>query len=88
MSDLNSIPDIRPDLEALASAARVMKEMLESISAQRRGQGVGSPRMFYQPLPPDPRLGDQLKLCDLWIDNRSKKLSFWDGRFWVPVTSA
>lgn len=85
MSDRNVIPEFTSDPESIAVSLRVAKDVLEGLTGQRRGEGVGSPRMFVQITRPDPRVGVTLKLGDLWIHPTDRKLYFWDGRLWQSI---
>lgn len=82
MSNLNTIPDFTSDPESIATAVRAMKELLEDLTGQRRGQGQGAPRVFVQTLRPDTRAGAEIKPGDFWIQPAERKLYFWDGRLW------
>jgi len=85
VSNLNTIPTPTPDLDSLVTSVRIMKELLEDITGQRRGQGQGCPRMFLQQQQPDTRTGDQLKPGDLWVNPITREMRFWEGRLWELV---
>lgn len=84
MSRRNTIPDFTTDPQSMATTLRAMKEILEDLTGQRRGQGTGSPRVFVQVIRPDPRAGAELKSGDFWIQPAERKLYFWDGLLWQP----
>jgi len=87
VSRQNTIPDFSTDPQSMAIALRAVKELLEDMTGQRRGQGVGSPRAFVQLQRPDPRAGADVKTGDFWIQPTERKLYFWDGRLWQQIVA-
>lgn len=80
----NTIPEFTSEPESMATSLRVAKDILEDLTGQRRGQGVGVPRMFVQL--ERPLASAERKLGDLWINPVERKLYFWDGRLWQPLS--
>jgi hypothetical protein len=84
MSRQNSIPEFTDDPQSMATTLRAVKELVEGMLGQRRGQGLGAPHVFIEIQRPDPRAGLEVKKGDFWIQPIERKLYFWDGRLWQP----
>lgn len=62
----------------------MVKDILESITGQRQGAAFGAPFVYVQATSPGNQPGI-LKKGDLWIDNATDKLSYWDGTKWKAM---
>lgn len=81
----NVIPEFSDDPKTLETALRVVKELLEDLAGQRPGNSLGAPSIYIQPTAPTSQ-GNQLARKDIWIQEGSGKIHYFDGRLWRDVT--
>lgn len=87
MSRKNSIPEFTSDPESIAVAVRAIKELLEGVLGQRPDARGALPKMFVQPVAPDPKQGLDVRRGDLWIIPGDDSMKWFDGRLWRSVST-
>lgn len=78
-----SIPDSDGTLVSVNTTLRTMKEAVETVTGQRRGEALGAPLMHLQPTPPS-----TARTGDLWINSTTNKLSYYTGKSWEAVATS
>jgi hypothetical protein len=86
MSSRAAIPDfIDGDARSMSITLRAIKQEIETLSGARQGQSKGAPSVFLQEREPAQTLATTFKQGDFWINPTTKKLSFYNGKFWVQL---
>lgn len=86
MSSRAAIPDFTDgDIRSMSTTLRAMKQEIETLSGARQGQSKGAPSVFLQEREPSRTLATVFKQGDFWINPTTKKLSFYNGNFWVQL---
>jgi len=88
MPKFPSIPDFSADVNSMFKAMRAMKQIVEHLSGQLGGAGLGSKQgaasVYTQPNMPagieDVRDGD------VWINTETGKIAYWWNNKWNPST--
>lgn len=89
MSNFPSIPDFgHENPEGMGTSVRSMKETLEIMTGQRRGETVGAPLMYVQAKAPERKSKNFHRVGDLWINTQTDVMSYWNGSDWKPIKSA
>jgi hypothetical protein len=82
MSKLPTIPDFIDDLPSHGATLRSMKQAVEIIGGQRQGESLGAPQMFIQSYEPTLSRLTSFKRGDLWVNDSTDKMSYWNGQQW------
>lgn len=88
MSKTNTIPDFNNTPESMGTSLRAVKGILERMTGQNRGQSLGTPNMFVQTTQPATSEAATLKKGDLWINDTTHKMSYWNGSAWKALVLA
>lgn len=84
MSNLSypSIPDPGQSQESLFQSVMALKQTVELLTGQRPGPTFGAPRLFIQSVIPVTS-----DTGDFWVNSSTNKLSYWNGKAWILITS-
>jgi len=88
VSNWPTIPESDGSVESLGPSVRSMKEAVEIMTGQRRGESFGVPLMYIQPKAPASsgnRGANYLKIGSLWINTTDNTLSYFDGKTWQAI---
>lgn len=80
----NTIPEFSDDPKSMETALRVVKELLEELTGQRPGNPIGAPSIYVRSTVPVSTA--VLSRGDIWIQEGSGKIHYFDGRLWRDVT--
>lgn len=83
MPNFPSIPDSDGTLQGNTTTLRTIKESVELMTGQRRAEGVGMPYMHVSARAPS-----TARLGDLWINQTSNQLNYWNGRTWQALITS
>lgn len=85
MSKVATIPDfIDGDARSMSTSLRVVKQVIETLSGQRYDDSKGSPAVYVQAVAPVAGK-NAFHPGDFWINSGTKKLSYYNGSFWVEL---
>ncbi len=82
MSKFPAIPEFTDDAQSMGITLRAVKDSVEQLTGKRQGQSLGSPSMFVQSFAPTPSSLTVLTRGDLWINESSNVMSYWNGSQW------
>lgn len=88
MSKTNTIPDFNNTPDSMGTSLRAMKGILERVTGQNQGQALGAPNMFVQLSQPAASQTIILRKGDLWINDSTHKMSYWNGKAWKALVLA
>jgi hypothetical protein len=86
VSKFPTIPDFNAtDPSTVGTSLRAMKDSVEQLTGQRQGQSLGAPSMFVQTFAPMAGRQTILSRGDLWINDETSVMSYWNGSQWKAL---